>query len=216
MTTPMNRKIFGTVVLAAALVVGACASVEEGAADVDSPTTTAEPSTTTSTTGQSSPAAPASASSEEPAMSETIEPAGTVTGGNVERTYVAEEYPPELSRIIGGMITDLSERLGVDATAIRVVAVEEVTWSDASLGCPQPGMSYAQVVTDGMRVILEAKAVFYDYRADGVQVPFLCERAAVSEKSSGPLLELTPEGVIRLDPPKEEAVPKEGLNPPDE
>jgi len=192
---------------------GACGDVNE----VGDTSTTTEPVPSTSTTAAAeSSTSEAPVSSEEPEMSETIDPAGTVEGGNVEKVYIADEYPPELTGIIGTTVEDLSHRLGVDLTAIRVVAVEEVTFSDASLGCPQPGMNYAQVVTDGMRVILEAKAVFYDYRADGVQDPFLCERAAVSEKSSGPLLKLTPEGVIRLDPPKEEAVPTEGLNPPEE
>jgi len=210
-----DHNLLRVAILAAALLAGACAATGDDDADTTTSTLAAEAPTTTAAT--SSTEAGAAAADEEPPMSETIDPAGTVGGGTVERIYVAEEYPQELGGIIGVMITDLSDRLGVDATAIRVVAVEEVTWSDTSLGCPQPGMNYAQVLTDGMRVILEANAVFYDYRADGLQDPFLCERAVVSEKSSGPLLELTDEGVIRLDPPKtEESLPTEGNNPPEE
>ena len=45
--------------------------------------------------------------------------------------------------------------LGVAPDALRVVRVEAVEWSDASLGCPQPGMMYAQVITPGYRVLVE-------------------------------------------------------------
>jgi hypothetical protein len=150
-------------------------------------------------------------------MSEIIDPAGAVEGGNVERAYLADEYPQELDVIIAVMITDLAGRLGIAETGIRVVAVEEVTWSDASLGCPQPGMNYAQVVTDGMRVILEAEAVFYDYRSGGIGDPILCERAQVTDKSTAGLYELTEDGVVQIAPPKfDEKVPTNTLGPPDE
>ncbi len=36
-----------------------------------------------------------------------------------------------------------------------MVKVEAVTWGDTSLGCPQPGMMYAQVMTPGWRVTVE-------------------------------------------------------------
>jgi hypothetical protein len=45
---------------------------------------------------------------------------------------------------------------GVPAAEVRVVTVEPVTWPDSSLGCPQPGQSYLQVITPGYRVVLEA------------------------------------------------------------
>ena len=51
-------------------------------------------------------------------------------------------------------IADLARLRGIDATRISVVAVETVEWSDSSLGCPQPGRAYAQVITPGYRVQL--------------------------------------------------------------
>lgn len=50
----------------------------------------------------------------------------------------------------------VSTELGLSPDAITVESVEEVNWPDASLGCPQPGMFYAQVVTPGYRVIVVA------------------------------------------------------------
>ena len=71
---------------------------------------------------------------------------------------------------------DLAERLSVDVTQIEVVAVEDVAWPDAGLGCPQPGMMYAQVVTPGMRIILAVDGQEYTYHSGRNQPPFLCEK----------------------------------------
>lgn len=220
MTILKNHKLLGVAVLSAALVAGACSSASDEGADTTGTTTAAEetPTTTASVADDSSAAEQETAAgSEEPAMSETLEPAGAVDGGSVTRAYLEDQYPGELDVLIVVMIEDLASRLGIDATGIKVVAVEEVTWSDASLGCPQPGMNYAQVVTDGMRVILEAEAVFYDYRSGGIGDPFLCVRAAVTDKSTTGLYELTEDGVVQVEPPKfDEKVPTEGNNPPEE
>ncbi|MCX7707861.1 MAG: hypothetical protein N2204_07620 [Anaerolineae bacterium] len=60
-------------------------------------------------------------------------------------------------------IADLAGRLGIPESAITVRAVEAVEWPDASLGCPRPGMMYAQVITPGYRIVLEAGGRTYDY-----------------------------------------------------
>jgi len=49
----------------------------------------------------------------------------------------------------------LARELGVGAGAFVVRTVEAVEWSDTSLGCPEKGMSYAQVIVPGHRVVLE-------------------------------------------------------------
>lgn len=49
----------------------------------------------------------------------------------------------------------LARRLGVETRNLSVVEAEAVTWGDTSLGCPQPGMMYAQVMTPGWRVTVE-------------------------------------------------------------
>ena len=70
---------------------------------------------------------------------------------------------------------DLAQRLGVDAAAIRIASIEPKHWSDASLGCPEPGKVYQQMLVDGFRLILESGGQRYDYRSDGRRVR-LCER----------------------------------------
>ena len=48
----------------------------------------------------------------------------------------------------------LGERLGVAPDAPSLIAFEPVDWEDTSLGCPEPGNSYAQVITPGFRLVL--------------------------------------------------------------
>lgn len=69
-------------------------------------------------------------------------------------------------RLIEKAKQDLADRLATDADSIAVVSREHVQWPDASLGNPQPGMAYAQVVTPGFRLILEAAGQTYEYHTD--------------------------------------------------
>jgi hypothetical protein len=79
----------------------------------------------------------------------------------------------------GGLVeqakSDLAGRLGQPAAEITLVSAEEVTWRDAALGCPQPGMYYAQVLTNGSRIVLTAGGKQYHYHSGGQRAPFLCE-----------------------------------------
>jgi hypothetical protein len=83
--------------------------------------------------------------------------------------------PAEAEGVIRMAIEDLSGRLGLAPEAIRLVSAEAVKWSDASLGCPQPGMMYAQVITPGFRVLLEAGGKEYEYHTDQGRFVVLCE-----------------------------------------
>lgn len=71
---------------------------------------------------------------------------------------------------------DLARRLGVDAQAIAVVRTEAVDWPSTALGCPEPGMVYAQVITPGYRVVLEHGGRQYTYHTDRRQRFVLCTR----------------------------------------
>ena len=86
-------------------------------------------------------------------------------------------------------VADLAERLEIDPERVTVLGSDPVVWPDASLGCPQPGMQYAQVPVDGARIRLEVDGESYDYHAGGDRPePFLCDPARARE----------PEG--RIDP----------------
>ena len=64
----------------------------------------------------------------------------------------------ELSETEAALVTraidDLAATTGVDPASITLVSIEPVEWRDSSLGCPQPDMMYAQMLTPGYRIVL--------------------------------------------------------------
>jgi hypothetical protein len=90
-----------------------------------------------------------------------------------EETIPAEALPPGL---LDTLKADLSTRSGVAVDAIQFVSAEFVIWNDGSLGCPEPGVSYIQILIEGYRVILSADGTNYDYRTGRGEEFILCER----------------------------------------
>jgi hypothetical protein len=84
--------------------------------------------------------------------------------------------PAEAKEAVRLAREDLAQKLGLAPEAIRLVSVEAVEWRDTSLGCPQPGMMYAQVITPGFQVMLEAGGKGYDYHTDTGRFVVLCEK----------------------------------------
>jgi len=90
---------------------------------------------------------------------------------------------PEAPCLSGGAIEEraqeaLADWLGISSEEIAVVEVEEVEWPDTSLGCPQPGMVYAQVIVPGWRVVMRVNDKVYEYHAGGEQA-VLCDEYGV-------------------------------------
>ena len=138
-------------------------------APTDDQPTEEEPATepgeeTTSMTSEESPLV-TNPPKETPSIATTSPPASG--GGTVD---------PGLLPFVDQAKADLAGRLGVDASAVILISAELVEWSDASLGCPQPGIVYAQVPTDGSLIILSHGGAEYRYHTGGsVYTPFLCE-----------------------------------------
>ncbi len=82
--------------------------------------------------------------------------------------------PPVEGPLAQAAVTDLAARLGIDESAITVVSVEEVTWSDGSLGCPEPGMMYTQALENGSLIVLEVDGTEYEYHSGAGRDPFYC------------------------------------------
>jgi len=70
---------------------------------------------------------------------------------------------------------DLARRLGIPLDQIKLVSMEQVTWRDGSLGCPQPGMQYTQALVNGTLIILSVDDQLYQYHSGKGGMPFLCE-----------------------------------------
>jgi hypothetical protein len=90
-----------------------------------------------------------------------------------EETIPAEALPAGL---LDTLKSDLATRTGVAVDAILFVSAEFVIWNDGSLGCPEPGVSYIQILIEGYRVILSADGTNYDYRTGRGDEFILCER----------------------------------------
>ena len=69
----------------------------------------------------------------------------------------------------------LAEELEISVDQIQVVSADPTYWSDTSLGCPQPGMTYSQIVTPGYRVTLVVGNTLYTYHTDTKQTVVRCE-----------------------------------------
>lgn len=93
-----------------------------------------------------------------------------------ERLDELHREPVTRPEVVTKAIGDLAGRLGIGPEAIEVRGVEAVTWPDSSLGCPQEGMMYAQVLTEGSRVDLAVGDRVYTYHAAKNRQPFLCEK----------------------------------------
>jgi hypothetical protein len=69
----------------------------------------------------------------------------------------------------------LAEYLGIDPGLIVEKDVKVVEWPDASLGCPQSGMMYAQVITPGYKIMFEIGGIKYTYHTDMHGFVVLCK-----------------------------------------
>ncbi|HLZ29945.1 MAG TPA: hypothetical protein VKV73_21705 [Chloroflexota bacterium] len=63
-------------------------------------------------------------------------------------------------------VADAALQTGQDASSIDVMLAEPVDWPDTSLGCPQPGIAYAQVVTPGWLIEVEADNARLTYHSE--------------------------------------------------
>jgi hypothetical protein len=95
----------------------------------------------------------------------------------------------ETDRIIALVVADLSARLSLNPAQIHLVSIESVSWPDASLGCPQPGLSYAEIIVPGYRIVLGVGQHRYPYHTGTGNNFILCPEAGF------PPIPLTPGGI---------------------
>jgi Ferritin-like domain len=60
----------------------------------------------------------------------------------------------------------IADDLGAPPETVQVVSMEPRNWPDTSLGCPQPDMLYAQVVTPGYLVLVDVSGKRIEYHTD--------------------------------------------------
>ncbi len=149
-------------VVASALILG-CAP--EGVIDV-TPTEEPRPTATPEAPGPTPEEAPTETPAETPELLPTAPP------------RAAPEVPEDAEAAVAWARQDLASRLSASEEAIALVSIEAVEWRDSSLGCPQPGQMYLQVITPGYRFVLRANGAAYEYHsARGADQAVLCENA---------------------------------------
>lgn len=86
---------------------------------------------------------------------------------------------------------DLAARLAIDPKIVKIASVEAVEWPDASLGVPEEGMTYAQVITPGFELVLQAGEAQYTYHTSMEHVVYVeGEEAAGMELSEADEVDL--------------------------
>ena len=88
------------------------------------------------------------------------------------------EIPQEAEPLVDKAVEDLADRVGEDPDAIVVEGVAETEFRDTSLGVPEPGKSYAQVITPGYIVVLRVGGKKYEYHAADNRVVFAPEESS--------------------------------------
>ena len=67
-----------------------------------------------------------------------------------------------------------ARHLGVSSDQLQPTRVEAQQWPDSSLGCPQPGQLYSQIVTPGFLVIVISGNHQLEYHTDARGRVVLC------------------------------------------
>jgi len=113
-------------------------------------------------------------------IEDRTEPGVGPVAGPTNEASGAQSMQPMLERIRA----DAAERVGVAPDQVKVLSVESVTWSDGSLGCPEPGMMYTQALVRGNRVRVDAAGTILLYHS-GAQNTFVhCPADRAREPSS--------------------------------
>ncbi|MBN2094403.1 MAG: hypothetical protein JW740_03505 [Candidatus Zambryskibacteria bacterium] len=74
--------------------------------------------------------------------------------------------PESTEQLINMAKADLAQRLRMTESEIQLSSVEEVDFPDTSLGVPETGKFYAEVITPGFIIKLEAQGQVYQYNTD--------------------------------------------------
>lgn len=146
-----ERLLLPALVLLSMALAGACAPAPQA----PSPSPTAGATNT-----------PAAAASPTVAATETS-PAPTVSP--------LATYGPAAPAVEAAM-QQASQATGASPESILVSQVQPMDWPDTSLGCPQPGNVYAQVITPGWLIVIDAGGQTLEFHADqNGETVVLCE-----------------------------------------
>jgi hypothetical protein len=115
------------------------------------------------------------ASSGSPGASPNGAAPSTDVAGSLEPASLQPSPEPTVSpgpvdlpaSVVDPVVADIARLAAVPVDQVTVQSAESVTFPDAGLGCPVPGMVYTQVQIDGYKIVAVAAGTTYDYRGTG-------------------------------------------------
>ena len=79
---------------------------------------------------------------------------------------ISKNLPPSyIDSLTKKAVQDLVTRLSIPQEHIQVIEAKAVVWPNSSLGCPQPGMRYADMLVPGYLIRLKAQQTEFEYHA---------------------------------------------------
>ena len=103
----------------------------------------------------------------------------------LERAECLRRSDTEAESLANLAVADLVERTGLADEALHVQSIEQAEFPDASLGAPEPGVSYPQEPTPGYHIRLRAGNVVYRYWAAGGRVVYVGSYLALPQEGTG-------------------------------
>ena len=98
------------------------------------------------------------------------------TGSEMNDAQMTQSAPSStMESLIKKAKEDLALHLSTAVTEISLVEARNVTWLDASLGCPKGGDPFMQVITDGYLILFKVNGTTYEYHTDTGEQVILCE-----------------------------------------
>ncbi len=118
---------------------------------------------------------PAQTAPEQATASATVLPGNSSEDLAMDVVPIPTPFDAVTEAVVTQARDDLVRRLSVAAADIELVEASTVSWPDSSLGCPRPGMMYAQIVVEGLRLRFRVQGKLYSDHAGRNSPPFLCE-----------------------------------------
>jgi hypothetical protein len=119
-------------------------------------------------------------------MSPAPSPAGgRAPSGQVSLPPASGSVPDAIpADVIAAVMEAAATAMDSASDEVGVISAEARTWSDGSLGCPEPGVFYTQALVDGYQVVVEVGGERLDYRI-GQGEPRLCAGFAPGGSDGG-------------------------------
>jgi hypothetical protein len=93
-----------------------------------------------------------------------ISNASPPVAGPIGEQVPTASMPRDVRRAV---VADAAKRFKVTESAVVLARAEKVMWNDGSLGCPEPGRRYAQLLVPGFRVVASTREGNFTYHTDG-------------------------------------------------